>query len=344
MSDPTPAPSEASRAFRTARDQLLAHREDLETARREFVLPAMDTFNWATDWFDVVAAEQPTVTALHLVEPNRDTRISYAELSLRSQQVAGWLWTQGLATGRPGAARARQRGAVVGGDARLHPAGCGADPGHDPAVARRRRRPDRARPGPRGGGGHRGHAAVRRRRRRLPQDRRRPRRRTRRGARLGAVRTDPRPRHPRRGRQRRRGAAAGHPAGRHPAAVLHVGDDRAAQAGRAHARVVPDRAPVDDVLDRTAARRRAPQRVVVRVGKTCLVMLLRPVHGRRHRAGVRLPAVRPAGPAADDDRARGDDVLRTADGVADAGPGGPRRPGGRRCASWWPPASRSTPR
>ncbi len=99
MSDATPGPSDSSRAFRAARDQLLAHREDLGSAEREFAVPELDSFNFATDWFDVVAAEQPTVTALHLVEPNRDTKVSYGDLSLRSQQVAGWLWSQGL---RPG--------------------------------------------------------------------------------------------------------------------------------------------------------------------------------------------------------------------------------------------------
>jgi acetyl-CoA synthetase len=96
--------SAATRAFRDARDFLLAHREDLETACRGFVAPVPETFNWATDWFDALATEQGTRTALHLVEPGgadglRDTRLSYAELSERSQQVAGWLWDRGT---RPG--------------------------------------------------------------------------------------------------------------------------------------------------------------------------------------------------------------------------------------------------
>ncbi len=97
--DDRAGPTEASRDFRTARDLLLAAREDAERAAREFVVPELETFNFATDWFDQLATEQPTRTALHLVEENRDTRVSYAELARRSEEVAGWLWTQGL---RPG--------------------------------------------------------------------------------------------------------------------------------------------------------------------------------------------------------------------------------------------------
>jgi len=105
-SSPPPFPGDAdpTRAFRDLRDFLLAHREDVDTACRGFLPPAMETFNWATDWFDALATEQGARTALHLVEPGgadgfRDTEISYARLSERSQQVAGWLWAKGV---RPG--------------------------------------------------------------------------------------------------------------------------------------------------------------------------------------------------------------------------------------------------
>ncbi|HEY6016355.1 MAG TPA: hypothetical protein VIU16_06190, partial [Gaiellaceae bacterium] len=54
-------------SFRAARDLLLAHRDDYEAARRAFAWPALDAFNWALDWFDVVAAgnDRP---ALRIVE------------------------------------------------------------------------------------------------------------------------------------------------------------------------------------------------------------------------------------------------------------------------------------
>ncbi|MBA2738321.1 MAG: AMP-binding protein [Nocardioidaceae bacterium] len=99
--------SSPTRVLRAARDLLIAHREDLDTARREFEWPRLEHFNWATDWFDVLAAEQPAHTALWLVEPTgsapaealRHTRVSYADMARRSCEVAGWLWSLGV---RPG--------------------------------------------------------------------------------------------------------------------------------------------------------------------------------------------------------------------------------------------------
>jgi acyl-CoA synthetase (AMP-forming)/AMP-acid ligase II len=46
--------------FRAARDFLLAHRTDYETAYAKFTWPRPATFNFAVDWFDaVLAAEHP---------------------------------------------------------------------------------------------------------------------------------------------------------------------------------------------------------------------------------------------------------------------------------------------
>ncbi|MEU3100535.1 AMP-binding protein [Streptomyces griseoflavus] len=85
--------------FRGARDFLLEHREDYATAYRDFVWPRPDRFNWALDWFDVIA-DGSDRTALHLVEENGDeTRLSFAALSRRSDQVAGWLRERGVAAG-----------------------------------------------------------------------------------------------------------------------------------------------------------------------------------------------------------------------------------------------------
>ena len=124
---------------------------------------------------------------------------------------------------------------------------------------------------------------------------------------------------------------AAHPgtAPRRPAAaLLHLRHHLEAQAGRAHAGVLPRRPPRDDVLARPAARRRAPEHLLARLGEARLVLLLRAVD----RGGDDLPLqLRPlrrgraARPAA---RARGDVVLRAADGVADADHVRPlRRPG-----------------
>ena len=90
----------ATEAFRTARDFLLEHREDPETAYAGFRWPALPEFNWALDWFDgVLAVERPEQTALWLVTADGETRTTFAELSRRSTQVAGWLREQGVRRG-----------------------------------------------------------------------------------------------------------------------------------------------------------------------------------------------------------------------------------------------------
>ena len=46
---------EGHKAFLAARDFLLTHREDYETAYRDFRWPQLDKFNWALDYFDTFA-------------------------------------------------------------------------------------------------------------------------------------------------------------------------------------------------------------------------------------------------------------------------------------------------
>jgi acetyl-CoA synthetase len=91
--------SSAPSAFRQARDLLLRHREDYPSARAEFGWPRLDQFNWALDWFDVIAAEHPQRDALRIVATGSDVRLSYAELSARSNQVANWLRGLGVRRG-----------------------------------------------------------------------------------------------------------------------------------------------------------------------------------------------------------------------------------------------------
>ena len=87
----TDAPS-ATQAFRDARDLLLRHREDYPAARAGFTWPQLDQFNWALDWFDVIAAEHPDRDALRIVaDGDAAARISYGEMAARSNQVANWL-------------------------------------------------------------------------------------------------------------------------------------------------------------------------------------------------------------------------------------------------------------
>src|SRR5215207_7302160 len=90
----------ATESFRAARDFLLEHRDDPAAACAGFRWPELPEFNWALDWFDgVLAVERPTQTALWLVTADGDTRLTFAELSRRSTQVAGWLREQGVRRG-----------------------------------------------------------------------------------------------------------------------------------------------------------------------------------------------------------------------------------------------------
>jgi acetyl-CoA synthetase len=90
----------ATARLRAARDFLLAHREDYDTAYREFEWPAFEHFNWALDWFDALAREDGERLALWIVEEDgSELKRSFAELSGRSNQVANWLRDHGVRRG-----------------------------------------------------------------------------------------------------------------------------------------------------------------------------------------------------------------------------------------------------
>ncbi|MFK4546314.1 acetyl-CoA synthetase [Streptomyces tendae] len=86
----------ATEQFRSARDFLLEHREDYTAAYEGFRWPRPDAFNWALDWFDVIADGNGR-TALHIVEEDgREVRVSFAEMSARSNRVANRLREWGV--------------------------------------------------------------------------------------------------------------------------------------------------------------------------------------------------------------------------------------------------------
>jgi acetyl-CoA synthetase len=94
------AHSQAHAAFRAARDLLLAHRADYAAARSEFTWPDLDEFNWALDWFDVVAAEHPGRLALRVAgDDGTDEALTYGQMAARSSQVATWLRGLGVRRG-----------------------------------------------------------------------------------------------------------------------------------------------------------------------------------------------------------------------------------------------------
>jgi len=85
--------------FTAARDLLLARRDDYTAACRDFAWPRLHHFNWALDHFDAIARGN-RATALHIVgDGGSEVRRSFAELSARSDLVANWLRSAGVARG-----------------------------------------------------------------------------------------------------------------------------------------------------------------------------------------------------------------------------------------------------
>ncbi|MBZ6085330.1 AMP-binding protein [Streptomyces olivaceus] len=86
----------ATELFRSARDFLLEHRTDYTAAHEGFTWPRPAYFNWALDWFDVIADGNER-TALHIVEEDgTEVRVSFAEMSARSDRVANRLREWGV--------------------------------------------------------------------------------------------------------------------------------------------------------------------------------------------------------------------------------------------------------
>ncbi len=94
--------NESAQAFYAAREFLWTHREDYDTAYRDFAWPRIDEFNFALDHIDAVAAdpERGAKRALWIVEGDgSEAHWSFAELAERSNRVANWLRGHGVARG-----------------------------------------------------------------------------------------------------------------------------------------------------------------------------------------------------------------------------------------------------
>lgn len=85
--------------FIQARDFLQQHRSDYATAYAGFKWPKLEKFNWALDYFDAFARDNEAPGLWIVEEDGRDQRLSFAELSRRSNQVANWLRGLGVARG-----------------------------------------------------------------------------------------------------------------------------------------------------------------------------------------------------------------------------------------------------
>ena len=89
----------ASRAFLEARDTLLRCREDLGRALHEFRWPQLSAFNWARDYFDLVAAGNDAPALRVVDDTGGDETLSFAGLARRSAQVAAFLASLGVERG-----------------------------------------------------------------------------------------------------------------------------------------------------------------------------------------------------------------------------------------------------
>src|SRR5690349_4585243 len=90
--------------FEDARAFLLKHRTDYDAAVKGFRWPDPVPFNWALDWFDAELAQNADSrdrAALWIIDAasDRQTKLSFAALSRRSNQVANFLRAQGLKRG-----------------------------------------------------------------------------------------------------------------------------------------------------------------------------------------------------------------------------------------------------
>jgi len=95
----TPAPQSPTETLRAARDLLFRHRTDYHAAYREFCWPRLDAFNWALDWFDVVAVDNGAPALWVIEEDGSEQKLSFAALSERSSRLAHWLRERGVARG-----------------------------------------------------------------------------------------------------------------------------------------------------------------------------------------------------------------------------------------------------
>ncbi|MGC1777302.1 MAG: AMP-binding protein [Xanthobacteraceae bacterium] len=85
--------------FLTARDFLFRHREDYVVAYRDFRWPKLTRFNWALDYFDAMARDNPNPALWLVDEEAGETKLSFAALSERSNQVANALRGLGVRRG-----------------------------------------------------------------------------------------------------------------------------------------------------------------------------------------------------------------------------------------------------
>ncbi|KQQ27921.1 AMP-binding protein [Frondihabitans sp. Leaf304] len=101
--------SPGTAAYRAARDSLIGSTDSAGSADSaaeaaaavdSFEWPAVgDTFNWATDWFDVIARGSSRVALWIVEEDGRSSQTTYDEMATRSDQLATHLYRLGVGKG-----------------------------------------------------------------------------------------------------------------------------------------------------------------------------------------------------------------------------------------------------
>lgn len=91
--------TDRSSDFIAARNLLLEARTDRARAVRDFRWPSMPVFNWALDYFDAIARGNDRPALWVVTEDGGEQKVSYAELSERSNRLANWLRAQGVRRG-----------------------------------------------------------------------------------------------------------------------------------------------------------------------------------------------------------------------------------------------------
>src|SRR5262245_17680307 len=85
--------------FVAARDFLLAHRTDYETAVGGFRWPSMHTFNWALDYFDTFAAGNTRPALIVAAEDGAPEIRTFQEIADASARVACFFQQLGMKRG-----------------------------------------------------------------------------------------------------------------------------------------------------------------------------------------------------------------------------------------------------
>jgi acetyl-CoA synthetase len=99
LTEDEPTMNESLKRFRAARDFLLHHRDDAERAAADFRWPELDEFNWALDHFDDLARDNHATALWIIGDDGREERLTFAEMSVRSNQAANFLEGLGVKRG-----------------------------------------------------------------------------------------------------------------------------------------------------------------------------------------------------------------------------------------------------